>query len=412
MNSLLKISLLLSACLIMNLMVFSQTKYEEGYFISNDGVRTDCLIKNGDWIYNPVSFEYKKYKDADRQLLTISEVKEFGITNYSKYVRASVNIDVSRGEEDIDELSDSAQPQWQSDTLFLKVIIAGDATLFYYEGKTPARFFYQVSGSPVQQLIYKAYKSPETEAVYYNDDFHKQLFQNANCNNETFKNIQVIRYKISELKDYFATYNRCKGNVVFDPINKKKKKMFLLSLVAGADNTSLTDGYPAQYPGGSTTNALAFPGKVSFAAGVEGEFLLPFNNNEWSLPLGLGYHSYNDHASSDVRINNSVSNTEGDIIYNTVVLTTSLRHYFFINDKESVFINAGLAYNILAQDSYSSNIGTQYPRFLINVIGGIGYRYNKAALEFSYYSPGNIFPNSTFTSSLKRISLTLKYELF
>ena len=38
---------------------YSQITFEKGYFISNDGIKTECFIKNLDWRNNPTEFEYK-----------------------------------------------------------------------------------------------------------------------------------------------------------------------------------------------------------------------------------------------------------------------------------------------------------------------------------------------------------------
>ncbi|MBI9054042.1 MAG: hypothetical protein JEY96_09520 [Bacteroidales bacterium] len=39
--------------------VIGQIEFEQGYFIENDGIQTECLIKNMAWASNPKAFSYK-----------------------------------------------------------------------------------------------------------------------------------------------------------------------------------------------------------------------------------------------------------------------------------------------------------------------------------------------------------------
>ena len=80
---------------ILSFSCFAQIQFEDGYFISNDGKKTDCLIKNIDWKNNPNEFLYKVSKDAAIKTATISDVAEFGIVNISKYQRFDVDVDQS-----------------------------------------------------------------------------------------------------------------------------------------------------------------------------------------------------------------------------------------------------------------------------------------------------------------------------
>jgi len=75
--------------------LFAQMHFEKGYFESNDGSITKCLIKNEDWYKTPNQFKYKLLTEDNIQLKKIDEIKEFGIDNQTKYIRADVNVDMS-----------------------------------------------------------------------------------------------------------------------------------------------------------------------------------------------------------------------------------------------------------------------------------------------------------------------------
>ena len=74
---------------------YSQIKFEKGYFINNDGERTDCLIKNSDWRNNPMKFQYRLTEDSISKIATIESVKEFGINSFSKYKRFYVKPEIT-----------------------------------------------------------------------------------------------------------------------------------------------------------------------------------------------------------------------------------------------------------------------------------------------------------------------------
>ncbi|MFT7083077.1 MAG: hypothetical protein ACJAT0_001554, partial [Nonlabens sp.] len=73
----------------------SQISFIKGYYIDNANQKTEGLIRNVDWKNNPLEFEYKKTKESEKESMNNESVKEFGINNVSKYIRASVQIDRS-----------------------------------------------------------------------------------------------------------------------------------------------------------------------------------------------------------------------------------------------------------------------------------------------------------------------------
>jgi hypothetical protein len=86
MNRILFAGLMSISCLI----GYAQVKFDSGYFVANDGRKTICLIKNYDWKYNPTEFLYKQTENADVQKATITDIREFGVFNFSRYERYDV----------------------------------------------------------------------------------------------------------------------------------------------------------------------------------------------------------------------------------------------------------------------------------------------------------------------------------
>ena len=90
-----KISIILAVMFIVqgSISCFGQIVFNKGYFINNRNEKIECLIKNYDWMYNPVKIEYKLQDASDIVTAGIDSIKEFGINDFSRFVRAEVKID-------------------------------------------------------------------------------------------------------------------------------------------------------------------------------------------------------------------------------------------------------------------------------------------------------------------------------
>ena len=110
-------------CLLLLLIIhsatmLSQISFEEGYFITNDGEKRNCLIKNLDWLNNPTSFDYKNLNNPTIYSIGISDVKEFSINNGSTFIRKEVAIEQSPVR--MDNLSQDRNPVFTNTTVFLR----------------------------------------------------------------------------------------------------------------------------------------------------------------------------------------------------------------------------------------------------------------------------------------------------
>lgn len=99
--------------------LFSQIKFESGYFINNNNEKVNCLVRNVDWESNPVSFDYKLSEESKVENAGIETVKEFGIGTEVKFIRATVNMDKSS--DVVNELSDNRNPVFVEETIFFSI---------------------------------------------------------------------------------------------------------------------------------------------------------------------------------------------------------------------------------------------------------------------------------------------------
>jgi len=376
---------------------FAQISFEKGYFIDDDGKKTECFIENVDWKNNPTEFKYKLSENSKPEKATIETVKEFSIINFSKYVRESVKID--RSSNDLNQLSSTRNPVFKDEILFLEVLVEGKSNLYYYEDGNLIRFFYnRIDNQVVEQLIFKNYLK-ENNYRGENNMFRQQLLNNLKCSYLTSADIETTEYNKEDLTNFFTRYNQCDGSKGINYHEKQKRDLFNLSLRPGVNFSSL-----------STTNEVNSSRNVDFGNelgirfGIEGEFLLPFNKNKWAIIVEVAYQQFDSEVESPTSV----------VDYQSIEIPLGIRHYFFLNENSKLFINGSYVLdNVLDSKVTYSSTDVEITRST-NFGFGLGYKKNdRYSLELRYYTSRNVFNDLVFyDSDYNTLSIIFGYSLF
>ncbi|CAL2108164.1 PorT family protein [Tenacibaculum sp. 190524A02b] len=389
---------------------FAQNTFKKGYFISNNNQRTECLIEDLDWMNNPSKLNYKLNDSSDKKNKAIKNIKEFGIYNISKYVRKKVNID--RSSSNINKLSNKRAPAFKEETLFLKVLIEGKANLYSYQHDNLRRFFYSVNNTDTKQLIYKKFKVKEY-SVAVNERYKQQLLKEVTCENKTF-NVKKLHYTTSSLSKFFIKYNQCHNALTTSLIKKRKaKNSFNLSIKAGFSTSSLDADNNI-----SNDRNTDFGSKNGFRAGIELEYILPFNNDKWGIYTKPTYQSFkaSKQKSSDFVVGGLF---KADADYSSIELPLGLRHYFFLNKKSKLFAQVAYVFDF----PFSSNIDIKRNDNSIlsdldinsenNLAFGVGYKYDKYSIELEFQENRDILGDYVYwQGNYQSFNITLGYTLF
>ncbi len=392
----------------------AQIVFEKGYFIDNTGNRTECLIKNVDWKNNPTSFEYKQSEDNIVNMMTINQATEFGVYNFSKYKKYTVNIDISS--DQLQNLTYDSQPEMKEKVLFLNVLLEGKANLYEFTDDNTSKYFFNVDSSKVEQLVYKRYLVESSGNDYRkNSRYKQQLFNNLKCPNFSMQKINKVDYNRQDLVNFFVAYNQCNNEEVINYKEKQKRDLFNLNIRPGINNSSLSVVHNFQ-----NYRDVDFENKWNFRLGIEAEFILPFNKDSWSIVAEPTYQSYKDE-----RITNVTKITLGDITasvdYKAIEIPLSIRYYIFLNDKSKIFANVGYVINFTTNSSFiysrsSSNIfdDLDINRTKNNWAIGLGYKLDdKYSIEFRYLTPREILGKYVFyDSKYKTVSIIFGYSIF
>ncbi|WP_417355680.1 hypothetical protein [Flavobacterium sp.] len=360
-------------------LTYGQINFEPGYFIDNGGNKTNCLIKNVAWRNNPVDFEYKMTENDETKTAGIKTVKEFCVNNAYKFKRFDLKIEKSF--EMISRLDTSPEPKWENETLFLKVLVEGDLTLYQFEDGNIIKYFYSSPNSEeATQLLYKKF---DNKGIISENSHYKQQLYNLMSNRLTeSSDFQNLKYKKSYLVKLFTQYN---GNSNKDYEVKHNSGKLNLKVTAGASVASLSLSNSNTY---SNTINYDFDSKTVFSFGAEIEYVLPFNNKKWSVFINPVYSTYK----------NSTQQNEGATVeYNYLQIPVGVRHYMFINDESKIFINAAFAF---CTNSGSVKHGANNRELELgsanSFIVGAGYSYKKYSAEIRYNIQHSILTNYTF----------------
>jgi hypothetical protein len=316
--------------------VFCQTKFEKGYFITNEDQRIECLVYNSQWNDNPIEFFYKQGNEKELAIVKISEAKEFGIVGSIKFVREVLDIDQST--DDLSSLGNSRNPIWKKDTAYLKVLVEGKANLYSFQNGNLFRYFYKVEDKEVSQLIYKRFFL-SSGVIAENKSFQQQLFNDVRCSSTTIKNATKLDYKENSLIKYFVDYLACNGDI--SQMNKARDNR--TKNITATVGTQLLSG-------------LTSPNYSVIRLGVEFEQMLT-NRNNWAF-----FVDPNLYISSNESL---------------VFLPFGIRHYFHLNNHARLFLNLSLF-----GPYFSTSYATQLSGFLIfqPFVGG-GVAYNRFRIE-------------------------------
>jgi hypothetical protein len=385
----------------------AQTKFEKGYFVDNQGIKTECFIKNEDWKNNPTVFKFKlSESETDEHSNSISTIKEFAISDRAKFTRETVAIDQSS--QNMYGLTSYAEPMFKDETVFLKVFVEGNSNLYYYESENTNKFFYTVNNK-IDQLIFKKYSDREGSIVK-NEGYKRQLYTNFKCSDADRTKIEKLKYEEDDLTAYFTQINNCKsGTAVTNVVSKREKFDYHLKLNVLLSNTG--GAFNMTY--GNIRGNYDLDSKSAVSFGFEAEVVMPFNNKTWSVFSDPSYISRKDviHIYKPMFANPNYTITSDVFI---VRIPLGIRRYFPINQNNKIFADAALNVNLskakINFDNDRPSVDATYAS--TNASIGLGYQFTRFTAEVKYFLKTDVIDHAVSEDFyLKQVSLKLGYQL-
>jgi len=379
-----------------------QADYVPGYYINASDQKVSGYILNRDWKNNPTEFKFKRNLNEEPIAIQLAEAKTFGIGETVRYDRFTVDIDQSR--DRTNKLSKQRQPEFQQRLVFLKLLVDGPAKLYLFENADSKRYYFQLNQAKPEALIYKRYFT-KSGKIGTNNRYKQQLKNNLICEDLTDKVVSKVDYKGSSLVKLFVRYNQCVGDPEQDYRLEQPKKLTNLHLRVGPSLSSLSTTSSSFF----STPEADFGYGVGLRAGLEIEFLLPFNFNRWSVIIEPSYRSFSGTTESS-------RTTEISYDLQTVEIPAGIRYHFPFNERNKIFLNTSLVLNFPLVNSYAFEGGLDFSSGSIRsslAFGGGFLLHNRYQIEARYILPRNTLVSyETLRSQFQSITLLLGYRLY
>ncbi len=390
---------------------FAQISFEKGSFTTNTGTKTNCYIKNIDWKNNPVEFKYRLTQNSKIQTGTIETVSNFEIGTNIHYKRFTLSID--RSSNRTGKLTNNRNPIYKEETLFLKLLVSGKASLWQYQSNQLFRFFYQINNSNPIQLEHKKYLT-SSGLIAENNAFKLQLKKDLPC--KKIKTEKTV-YRKKHLISYFHNYNTTctkSSSVAYEEYSSIKKPVNIY-LKVGAQFSSLE----------LRSNDLGSQIRPQF--GVEFEYTLPNNKGKWAMFIEPTFHSYSV-KDFDVVVNSFTNNNPTlpithplNFKYSAIKTPMGIKHNMFLNKKSKITLTAGYVINLSLTSKIEFLSSTRSDLDIISSAGfvvGAGYNWDsKYSLNIQMFKSGRFntvggYNDPWDTNEYKSFSINFGYKIF
>ena len=322
--------------LLCSVFSFGQFAYEKGYYVDATGTLVNGLIHNEEWSVAPHGLTFKKDANAVPIHLSLDEIQAFGAADF-KYVKYTVAIDQNPSVMMNENGSKNGEPDFETKTLFLKVVVEGEAASLYSTLQDGyVKLFYKLSEQEVPtQLVYKRFRNDQgnQREIHY---FRKELFDNVRCPDSQFDTYNTLDYTVASLEPIFVTFNECNNKTVtqYKFISKKFKLNITPFIGYGMISSSI------EVAGGS----LTYEDKIisTPVAGMEFSSVLPFNSRRLEIFSRVFVkHIKVSHRSSRFDIFTNIYRfAEVELDYTALNIFFGPRYYFDINTNGKFFLDA------------------------------------------------------------------------
>lgn len=389
---------------------FAQINYEPGYIINNQGVKTECLIRNVAWKNSPVTFDYKTTEGAQAITAKLADFTEFNVSGYT-FERFTVNLDRSSG--NYDHMSVTKEPEYLQETIYLRKLTQGDAVLYKYEDGNLVRFFYNKANELPVQLVYKPYR--DGEKIGYNYTFKGQLYNLMKDKIADRDKYKFTNYDEKDLIRLFLKYNGTSDEEIKNN-NIEQKSVFNLKVTPGINLASSNNSKK------DAEGSFDLKNKPQFRIGIEAEWVLAFNKNKWSLFIEPNYQKYQDSGSKTYGEGLSQIVNSWEVSYQHIDVPLGIRHYLFLNQNAKIFLNVAYQYTFVMGESGSTfnykSAFSSYERKAkaansTGILAGAGFGYKALSIEARFNFKREIFTNyGDWSSKYGSYGIILGYKIF
>lgn len=402
MKSILKLLLLLPVLAISNL-TNAQEKFERGFVTDLNGNRLNGMISTSNWTSPEAKIVFREDGKEGGIGLTPSQIKGFEVGS-DKYFSADVLTEMTSS--NLNLLTTDPELNLERGTVFLKAVVLGTKSLFYFKNRMFNDQFYIQKDSEYVLLAYKRYlrEAVNSSAVGENRGFVNQLKNYFSDCDKLDSKLLAASYEEKSLVSLFEKYFECTG-ISSEFTAKREKVKIETGVVAGVSYTGMEEDYFAYY-------GLNFKPSVNPAAGLFLNVFIPGTRGRVSIYNELLYSSYllksPKHDADDGEFSLGFSYLK---MNNLVRLSSAAK-------RVRAFVNIGISNGIAIREvndartmsSFDDTFLDHIRKYEQGLLAGVGFSVGKLSAEARVEFGNGFSKSDDYPTSVTRGFLIVGYR--
>lgn len=335
---------------------FSQKNFIPGHYITPQGEKVEALIKDQNWDRNPEFIEVSVNGSSRR--LHVSSIKGFVLS--SGDVFDAFIVDVDKSTTNLNAMKPGDMPVIVSDTVFLRAIVKGTASLYYLRDEHAKEHYYIRKGEEVPAelinrtiKVYNGTKIAVTKSPVYKSLLNGYLTE---CP-EVADKAENLLYNRKSLINFVTEYNTCVSGSAGEYAATEEKVKIAVAPVAGLAYNKLgfnsSSGYEALTESGFSSVGITFGASILAT--------LPRAKGRWSLQGELMYKNITVEDSNTDGDPSSESYTTTDIKFDMGLLTINAAiHYKLFDNQLKPFIKLGVGNSLVVTEDNAQTVYRKY----------------------------------------------------
>ncbi len=426
MNTTLK-TIVMVSFLLSQFSAFSYGQNEEyfpGFIIKSEGDTLKGLVNYTDWKSNPDKIWFKKGQESEMETYFPMDILAFGI-NEDVFITTTVDVEVSTTE--ISMMSENPTPKLETRLVFLKKLIEGKKSLYYYRHAGQKENFYIENNGKYELLIHKLYLRRNSGRSFqaHNNRYIGQLKLYFEGCLQVSRKLVNMRYNLKSMISIFEKYySSCSETSASYHIPKKlhKSNNGVLAGVSHTDLRFISTVTLSPYP--NLTDRV-YTSSTNFVCGyffdkqlfrnmknlqLHNEFI--FNTFETTTNFMVPKYE-NEYSVYDIRISCTYLHLNSMLRYKIPAGPGA----FMISAGGSAGFTIGMINNQTITKHFYSTIHTgtssaiPYHRpYSFGYNAGLGYEYGRFGLEMRYAGENGMSNIDGIKSPVRQYFVLLSYH--
>lgn len=385
----------------------AQDLFQPGIVYGTKGDTLKGMINYYGWTNPKPKISFIEEGKDTAVVLTPNRISGFE-TGGNKYRSAAVKTEMTLN--NIELLVSNPNLRLANDTVFLRLIVQGEKSLWFFRNKVHNDQFYIDENGSQTLLIYKKYlkeSAYNTNTVGENKGYLNQLKHYFSDCESLDNQLQNTKYSESSLVELYNQYYKCTGaEKVYT--SKREKIVYEKGALAGLSLTELKENYLQNF-------GLAFKPSIMPSAGLYLNIIFPETRGRISAYSELLFTTFN---------NNSEALSEPYYTYNLSLsyLKVNIMFRYTFKKKESkvnFFLNTGISNGMIIHEINQLKVGGQTQswtpyahtrKFEQGLLAGAGVISGRFSAEIrAEYSTG-FSTVANYPASLNRAYILLGYR--